>query len=108
MLLLILYTQLCTDCIDFPRFHQVIQLQNLGHGLCNLVFNYLRQAWSDDFKLISDVALATMRSQVSFLGVVKSFMHLWVSKHRYEAGEYTCGTSLCQAAFPAKFPVQSG
>jgi hypothetical protein len=77
------------DRVDFPRFHQLVQLRTLGHGSYHLVFDYLRQAWSEYFELISDVALATTHSQVSFLGAIKSFTHVWVSKRHYGAGEYT-------------------
>jgi len=92
------------DCVDFPRFHQDIQLRTLGHGSYNLVFNYLRQAWSEKFELISDIALATC-SQASFLGVVKSFTHVWVSKRRYGAGEYSRGISARYAYIDTRVPV---
>jgi len=93
------------DHVDFLCFHQLVQLWTLGHGSYHLVFDYLRQAWSEYFELISDVALATTHSQVSFLGAVKSFTHVWVSKRRYGAGEYTCGISARYAYIDTRVPV---
>jgi len=101
----ILILNLGVDCIYFPCFHQVVQLQTLGHGSYHLVFNYLRQAWSESFKLISDVVLATMCSRVSFLGAIKWFAHVWVSKCHYGAGEYSCGKSAQYAYIDTWVPI---
>ena len=105
MFLSILILNLGVDHIDFPHFHQVVQLRTLGHGSYHLVFNYLWQAWLESFELISDVALATMCSQVSFLGAVKSFTHAWVSKHRYGAGEYSHGKLARYAYIDTRVPI---
>lgn len=90
-----MFNSTSTDHINFPRYHNIIQLRSLGHGYYGLLDEFLRQAWSADLDLIGNPTLAAHQSQATFLGDVKSYTHIWFARRRYGAGTLYRWTHIC-------------
>ncbi|KAF7314742.1 Neurobeachin-like protein 2 [Mycena kentingensis (nom. inval.)] len=106
LFLLFVHVNMSTDKLQFPRFSQEFVLRSLSDGTYNTVFNFLRKCWEGKVVLRTDLALLASRSELSFIGNIRSFSHLWVERRRYGASTHARGQNAQYAYMDHRVPVQ--
>lgn len=93
------------DHIDFPKFFARLNLRALDECY-DLVFDHLRDLWSDQIDLIADLDMNHRPHTTVFEGSVKSYPHMHFKALRYGAGRTHRGKSARYAYIRARIPVE--
>jgi hypothetical protein len=91
---------------DFPRTSSRIDLRTLGPGYYGLVFQHLKQLWKDNTALIEDINIHEHEGAKTFIGSVRSYLHMRIKSLRYGAATAHRGKFVQYAYINTREPVK--